>query len=129
MAVKSEGTVRVLIVDDQAPFRDAARAVVELTDGFEVVGEADSGEASVELAERLRPDMILMDVNLPGIDGFEATRQIRERLPEAVVVIVSTYEREVFGSRVDEAGANGYVAKSAFSPDTLESAWAEAIAS
>ena len=92
MAVTSEGTVRVLIVDDQAPFRDAARAVVELT------------------------------------DGFEATRLIRERLPEVVVVIVSTYEREVFGSRVDEAGANGYVAKSAFSPDTLESAWAEASA-
>src|SRR3984893_10921866 len=70
------GMVRVLLVDDQPPFRLAARAVVEATDGFEVVGEAENGEASVELARGLRPDLVLMDVNLPGIDRLAATRQL-----------------------------------------------------
>ena len=69
-------SVRVLIVDDQAPFRDVARTVVELTDGFEVVGEVETGEDSVTSARDLRPDLVLMDVNLPGISGLDATRQI-----------------------------------------------------
>ena len=68
--------VQVLIVDDQEPFRSAARMVVEMTDGFEVAGEAESGEEGVELAAELQPDLVLMDVYLPGIDGMEATRQI-----------------------------------------------------
>ena len=68
--------VRVLIVDDQEPFRLAARMVVELTDGFEVVGEAETGEDSVAMTADLAPDLVLMDVNLPGIDGLEATRRI-----------------------------------------------------
>ena len=75
-----EMTVRVLIVDDQAPFRMAARAVVEATDDFDVVGEAETGEASVEMAHELKPDLVLMDVNLPGINGLEATRQILKDL-------------------------------------------------
>jgi len=69
-------SVRVLIVDDQEPFRLAARMVVELTDGFDVVGEAETGEASVAMAEELKPDLVLMDVNLPGINGLDATRQM-----------------------------------------------------
>src|SRR5438094_4689452 len=69
-------TVRVLIVDDQAPFRNAARTVVGLTPGFAVVGEASSGEEAVELASRLDPDLVLMDINLPGINAIEAVRRI-----------------------------------------------------
>ena len=68
--------VRVLIVDDQEPFRLAARMVVDVADGFEVVGEAETGERGVEMAAELGPDLVLMDVNLPGIDGLEATRRI-----------------------------------------------------
>jgi CheY-like chemotaxis protein len=69
--------VRVLIVDDQEPFRLAARMVVELTDGFEVVGEAETGEDGVAMTTDLAPDLVLMDVNLPGIDGLDACRGMR----------------------------------------------------
>ena len=71
--------VRVLLVDDQVPFLRAMRAVVEETDGFEVVGDACSGEDSLRAAAELLPDLVLMDVNLPGIDGLEATRRLQER--------------------------------------------------
>src|ERR687888_220334 len=84
--------VKVLIVDDQEPFREAARMVVEVTDGFEVVGEAETGEQGVEAARELHPDLVLMDVNLPGIEGPEATRRILAESPDVVVFLVSTYD-------------------------------------
>jgi DNA-binding NarL/FixJ family response regulator len=121
------GQIRVVIVDDQEPFRAAARDVVELTDGFEVVGEAATGEESIELVGRLRPDLVLMDLNLPGIDGLEATRRIRADGPEHVVVLmVSTYEAAEYAPRATEAGAAGYISKSEFGPDELEQAWRSA---
>ncbi|GAC1332333.1 MAG: hypothetical protein NVSMB17_11300 [Candidatus Dormibacteria bacterium] len=123
-------TVRVLVVDDQAPFRMAAAAVVEMTDDFELVGEVETGEAAVESARDLRPDLVLMDVNLPGINGLEATRQIlddaaRESAP-VVVLVLSTYEAAEYAPRAEEAGAASYIPKADFSPDRLEAAWAEA---
>jgi DNA-binding NarL/FixJ family response regulator len=116
--------VRVLIVDDQAPFRHAARAVVEATEGFEVVGESDTGEASVEAAASLTPDLVLMDVNLPGINGLEATRRILRESKTVVVLLLSTYEEEEYGSKAAECGASAYIAKSRFDPDRLAEAWA-----
>lgn len=119
--------VRVLIVDDQMPFRMAARLVVETTDGFEVAGEAESGEESVELAEELRPDLVLMDVNLPGINGLDATRQILDGGDEPpVVLLLSTYEEAEYAPRAAECGAAAYIPKAVFGPDRLESAWAAA---
>jgi DNA-binding NarL/FixJ family response regulator len=121
--------IRVLIVDDQAPFRDAARAVVEATDGFEVVGEAATGEDSIEAARRLRPDLVLMDVNLPGINGLDATRQIRAQSNGTVVVLLlSTYEESEYAPRAAECGAAAYIPKSAFEPDRLTEAWITATA-
>jgi DNA-binding NarL/FixJ family response regulator len=121
-------TVRVLIVDDQAPFREAARAVVEVTDGFEVAGEAESGEDSVRLCAELRPDLVLMDVNLPGIDGLEATRQILLDSHPVVVLVLSTYEAAEYAPRAAAAGASAYIPKSDFGPDELTAAWASAAA-
>lgn len=70
-------TVRIVIVDDQEPFRRAGAAVIEAMDGFELVGVAETGEDSVELARALTPDLVLMDVNLPGMNGPEAARLLR----------------------------------------------------
>lgn len=117
-------SIQVLIVDDQEPFRSAVRMVVELTDGFEVAGEAASGEQGLELAARLRPDLVLMDINMPGIDGLETTRLLLRDLPETNVVIFSTYEAAEYESRALEAGAKAFVPKSNFDPSTLVSTWA-----
>jgi DNA-binding NarL/FixJ family response regulator len=117
--------VTVLIVDDQAPFRRAARAVVEATEGFDVVGEVASGEASLETAHDLQPDLVLMDVNLPGINGLQATEQILASgmAKPPVVVVLSTYEAAEYAPRAFDAGAAGYISKSESSPERLEEAW------
>jgi two-component system, NarL family, invasion response regulator UvrY len=115
--------VRVLVVDDQELSLRAMAAVVGETPGFEVVGLAATGERAVELAATLLPDLVLMDVNLPGIDGLEATRRVLKALPGLVVLLVSTYDEETGASFVVESGAAGYVTKAAFEPDRLEVAW------
>ena len=119
-------TVRVLIVDDQEPFRSVAREVVEAVEGFEVVAEAETGEDSVSLAKTEGPDLVLMDVNLPGIDGVEATRRILRDRPATKVMLLSTYAEDELAGRAQECGAFAYATKSAFDPDKLEAVWAAA---
>jgi two-component system invasion response regulator UvrY len=116
--------VSVLIVDDQAPFRRAAAAVVKLTGGFEVVGEADSGEEAVELTGILAPQMVLMDINMGGISGIEATRQITAASPDVVVVLLSTYQADDLPADAATSGAATYVNKEEFGPRVLQDAWA-----
>ena len=118
--------VRVLIVDDQAPFLRAMSAVIEETIGFKIVGEASSGEEAIVTADALLPDLVLMDVNLPGIDGVEATRRLRGRPSPPVVLLLSTYDEDAGARFVAECGAAGYVTKSAFGPDRLREVWAAA---
>jgi len=115
--------VPVLIVDDQAPFRRAARAVVTATPGFEVVAEAVSGEEAVELAEALRPGLVLMDINLPGISGIEATRRITAAQPGAVVMLLSTYQSCDVPSDAGSSGAAEYVNKEEFGPAVVRDVW------
>ena len=117
------GEVRVLVVDDQEPFRRAMAAVVEETDGFVVVGSVASGEESLTAAASLRPHLVLMDVHLPGIDGIEASRRLTSghdgRHP--LVVLLSTYDEEEFD--LSGSGAASYVAKATLGPDRLLQIW------
>ena len=116
--------VPVLIVDDQAPFRRAARAVVTATPGFEVVGEAESGEEAVELVDTLSPGLVLMDINLPGINGIEATRRITAAHPRAVVMLLSTYQVGDLPADAGDSGAAQYVHKEEFGPNVVRDVWA-----
>jgi two-component system invasion response regulator UvrY len=113
--------IQVLIVDDQEAFRSAARLVVDLSEGFELAGEADTGESGVRMASELTPDLVLMDMNLPGIDGLEATRQIIRALPGTRVIALSTYEE--FKERALAAGAVAFISKSDFEPGLLVATW------
>src|SRR5205085_5416918 len=97
--------VAVLIVDDQVPFRRAAASVVRVTGGFEVVGEAGSGEEAVELAGSLTPGLILMDINMGGISGIEATRRITTASPEVMVILLSTYQADDLPADAATSGA------------------------
>jgi DNA-binding NarL/FixJ family response regulator len=115
--------VSVLIVDDQAPFRRAATAVVAATPGFDVVGEAESGEEGAELAASLSAALVLIDINMPGVDGIEAARRILAARPKTVVVLLSTYEAGDLPDDASACGAAAYVHKEEFGPEVLEDVW------
>ena len=114
--------VRVLIVDDQLPFRAVARTVIGLTPGFEVVGEAETGEDALEAVDRDRPDLVLMDINLPGINGIEATRRIRRAHPAVRVILLSTYSEADLPADA-RADAMAYVHKEDFGPALVRQLW------
>jgi len=116
--------VGVMIVDDQAPFRRAARMVMAATPGFAVIGEAESGEEAVDLFEQLTPGLVLMDINLGnGINGIEATRRITTAHPDAKVILLSTYQAADLPSGADSCGAAAYVNKEEFGPATVTDLW------
>ncbi|MCB0958413.1 MAG: response regulator transcription factor [Acidimicrobiales bacterium] len=102
--------------------------VVEMTDGFEVVGEAEDGERGVELAASLKPDLVLMDVQMPGIDGIEATRRIAALDQPPEVLVLSTHEGGRYDELAVEAGAFRFLPKSSFGMDELEEVWAAILA-
>jgi DNA-binding NarL/FixJ family response regulator len=116
------GSVRVLTVDDHATFREAARALVAATDGFEAVGEAATGEEGVLAARRLHPDLVLLDVHLPDIDGYEAARRIAPLEPGTVIVLVSA-DDSLFGDPTSICGASAFVRKEELRPTLLRELW------
>ena len=103
--------VTVLIADDQTLFREGIKDLLEDEKGISVVGEAANGPEAVAMAKKLKPDVILMDIKLPMLDGIAATRIARKECPETNVLILSSYEDEAHVTEAIQAGANGYLSK------------------
>jgi two-component system, NarL family, invasion response regulator UvrY len=112
--------LKVLLVDDQLPFRLAARALLDAEDGYHVVGEAEDGEQAVELSGALRPELVLMDVRLPGLNGIATTRRILARYPSTMVVLVSTHREADLPPDLLACGALGFLRKETFGPAALD---------
>jgi DNA-binding NarL/FixJ family response regulator len=119
--------VAVLVVDDQPVFLRAARELIAATPGFDAIGEAMSGSAALEMASRLRPDVVLLDVRMPGMDGIETARRLAELVPDAFVVLISL-ESSADLQAVVPPGVHAHVRKQDLSVRTLPALWAARVA-
>ena len=115
--------VRVLTVDDQAVFRGIAREVIDATPGFESVGEAASGEEALAAVARLVPQLVLLDVRMPGLDGIEVARRLRETHPDTLLVLISMEDSIDFPSAAQFAQTVPLVRKQDFGPRLLTGIW------
>jgi DNA-binding NarL/FixJ family response regulator len=121
--VTDDGAVRVMVVDDQEPFRSATRQLVDRLAGFELVAEAASGEEAVEVAHDVNPDLVVMDINMGEMDGIEATSRITGAAPATLVVLVSTYELTDLPSTARTSGAAAYLNKDELGGRALRRIW------
>ena len=103
--------IRVLIVDDQALVRDGFRMILELDDQIEVVGEAEDGKAALAAVAKLRPDLVLMDIRMPGLDGLETTRRLMLQPNPPKVLVLTTYDADEYIYDAMKAGASGFLLK------------------
>jgi DNA-binding NarL/FixJ family response regulator len=115
--------VRVLTVDDQPVFREAARALVDMTPGFEIVGESAEGETAVSLARAAHPDMIIIDERMAGIDGIETARRMSAADPAAVIVLVSSADVQPLAAAAEASGVSAVVRKHWLTPRLLRGLW------
>ena len=113
-------TIRVLIADDHAMVREGMLRMFEREKDIEVVGEAGDGEEAVRLAEECKPDVAIMDISMPKLDGIEATKEIKKRCPSVTVLILSAYDDDQFVFALLEAGAAGYLLKSVRSREVID---------
>ena len=111
--------LRILVVDDHEVLRRGLRAVLEAHASWKVVGEAVNGRDAVEMAKQLKPDLIIMDINMPEVNGLEATREILEMAPQTAVLILTIHESEQMVREAVKAGARGFVLKSHASRDLV----------
>jgi DNA-binding NarL/FixJ family response regulator len=105
--------IRVVVVDDHALHRDGTRQILEAHDDLQVVGDADSGELALALVNELRPDVVLLDIRLPGMNGIDVTRRLARDHPDVRVIMVSAYDEDEYVLGALEAGAVGYLRKTA----------------
>jgi NarL family two-component system response regulator LiaR len=112
--------INVLIADDHAVVRDGTRQILEQEEDIKVVAEAADGAEAVKLAGSARPDVAIIDINMPGVDGIEATRQIKSLYPNITVLILSAYDDDQFVFSLLEAGAAGYLLKSVRGRELIE---------
>lgn len=116
---QGSGIIRVLIVDDDQSVREGIKAVIGHEPDIQVVGEAVNGSEAIEAARAMMPDVILMDIVMPGMDGIEATARIREKTPSARVLMLSQYRNEQYVRRAKELGVAGFVNKNLSLRDLL----------
>ena len=113
MPANASVKISILIVDDMEPVRQSLRTIFQLTDDFEVVGEACNGLEAIQAAEQLKPDLVLMDLEMPALGGLEATRQIKEQHPEIGVVILTIHGNDEARDQALRAGSDAFVEKEA----------------
>ena len=113
----------VLIVDDQAPFRFAVKAVLRRLPCFQLAGEAKSGSEAITLVDEVHPALVLMDINMPEMNGIEATRRIVEAHPDVVVFLCSTHDVTDLPPGAPTSGARAYINKEHFGADALRQLW------
>jgi len=111
--------IRVLLVDDQQLVRKGLQLILTPADGFEIIAEAEDGAAALQLADRLRPDVVLMDIRMKGMDGVEATRRLRARGESPPVLVLTTFDDDEVLSASLRAGAAGFILKDAPSDDII----------
>ncbi|HEY8477375.1 MAG TPA: response regulator transcription factor [Chloroflexota bacterium] len=112
--------IRVMLVDDHAVLREGLRLLMERTPDLKVVGEASNGPMALEVAAQCRPEVVVMDISMPGADGAVVTRQFKERWPNVKVLVLSNYDEDVYVEAVLAAGASGYLLKSAPAREVIE---------
>ena len=118
-----DSSVRAFVVDDQEVFRRTARSLIAATEGFELVGEGATGEEALEQAAALQPDLVLVDVRMPGMDGIETARRLRAVTPEAVLILVSVEPMPEQSATLESARAAAYVRKQDLNTAALQRLW------
>src|SRR5690554_5461204 len=103
--------IRLLLADDHMLIRDGLKKILSLEQGLKVIGEAQNGQEAVELAEQLIPDIILMDINMPVMNGIEATKQIKEKSPQVEIIALTIHDDEEYIYELFSAGISGYILK------------------
>lgn len=106
-----EQNIHIVLIDDHHIFREGVKKIIEMEEGFVVVGEGSDGVEALKLVEELAPDVVLMDINMPKMNGVEATTAISERSPDSKIIILSIHDEEAYVYKTLQSGANGYLLK------------------